>query len=167
MRGVGVPWAVTTQPAKHFSSALRQIVDFFGAVSNEWAGAQAINSLDVLLAPFVRNDKLTYKQVKQEMQEFIYTLNMPSRWGGQTPFTNITFDLKVPDYLANKKVIIGGKEQKEKYRDFEHEVEMVNKAFVEIMIEGNSRQRVLSFPIPTYNGHKRFQLGLSTHKSDI
>ena len=156
MQGVGIEGQVTNAPAKHFDSALTQLANFFGIISNEWSGAQAINSLDIFLAPFVRNDKLSYKQVKQAMQGFIYTLNMPSRWGGQTPFTNITFDLKIPNDLANKNVIIGGKQQKETYKEFQPEVDTINRAFMEIMIEGNSHQRVLSFPIPTYNITKDF-----------
>ncbi len=156
MKGVGIPWQVNCAPAKHFDSALNQIANFFGIVTNEWAGAQAVNSLDILLAPFVRHDKLTYKEVKQKLQGFIYTLNLPTRWGGQTPFTNITFDLKVPDDLRDKPVIIGGKFQKEKYKDFQKEVDMINRAFAEIMIEGNSQGRVFTFPIPTYNVTKDF-----------
>lgn len=156
MRGVGIPWQVTCAPAKHFDSALNQIANFFGVVTNEWAGAQAVNSLDVFLAPFVRYDNLSYKEVKQKLQGFIYTLNLPTRWGGQTPFTNITFDLKVPDDLVLKPVIIGGKPQKEKYKDFQREVDMINRAFVEIMTEGNSEGRAFTFPIPTYNITKKF-----------
>lgn len=155
-QGVGIDGQVICKPAKHFNSALNQIVDFLGIVSNEWSGAQALNSLDIFLAPFIRYDKLDYQQVKQAIQSFIYTLNLPTRWGGQTPFTNITFDLKIPDDLAKKSIIIGGKEQPQTYAKFQSEVDMINKAFVEIMIEGNSHQRVLSFPIPTYNITKNF-----------
>jgi len=149
--GVGVPWQVSCAPAKHFDSALNQLANFLGIVTNEWAGAQAINSLDIFLAPFIRRDKLSYKEVKQKLQGFIYTLNLPTRWGGQTPFTNITFDLNVPDDLAQKPVIIGGQLQKERYCEFQPEVEMINQAFAEIMLEGDSRGRAFSFPIPTYN----------------
>lgn len=156
MKGVGIPWQVTCAPPKHFDSALNQLANFFGVVTNEWAGAQAVNSLDVFLAPFVRYDGLSYKDVKQKMQGFIYTLNLPTRWGGQSPFTNITFDLKVPDDLKDKPVIIGGKPQKEKYKDFQKEIDMINRAFAEIMIEGNSQGRVFTFPIPTYNVTKDF-----------
>lgn len=154
--GVGVPWQVTCAPAKHFSSALGQIAHFFGIVSNEWAGAQALNSLDTFLAPFVRKDNLSFEQVKQEMQGFIYSLNLPTRWGGQTPFTNITFDLTIPEDLADKPVIIGGEEQKETYKEFQPEMDMINKAFTQIMVEGNSQGRAFTFPIPTYNVTKEF-----------
>lgn len=157
MRGIGIPWQINCAPPKHFDSALNQLANFFGVVTNEWAGAQAVNSLDVYLAPFIRYDGLSYKEVKQKLQGFIYTLNLPTRWGGQTPFTNITFDLKVPDDLAEKQVIIGGKLQKEKYKDFQKEVDMINRAFAEIMIEGNSQGRVFTFPIPTYNVTKDFE----------
>jgi len=155
--GVGIGKHITSAPAKHFDSALKQLVTFFGIASNEWSGAQAINSLDVFLAPFIKKDKLSYKQVKQAIQDFIYSLNAPTRWGGQTPFTNITFDLDIPDDLKDKSVIIGGKEQNEKYGQFQPEIDMINKAFVEIMIEGNSLGRAFSFPIPTYNVTKNFK----------
>ncbi|MCD6528235.1 ribonucleoside triphosphate reductase [bacterium] len=156
MKGVGIPWQVTCAPPKHFNSALNQLANFFGIVSNEWAGAQAINSLDIFLAPFVRKDGLSYKEVKQAIQGFIYTLNLPTRYGGQTPFTNITFDLKIPDDLADKPVIIGGKIQKECFKEFQPEVDMINKAFMEVMLEGDSQGRAFTFPIPTYNITKDF-----------
>lgn len=156
MKGVGVPWQVSCAPPKHFGSALNQIANFFGIVSNEWSGAQALNSLDVFLAPFVRKDKLSYEEVKQLLQGFIYTLNLPSRYGGQTPFTNITFDLKVPDDLADRNAIIGGKLQKEKYKEFQKEMDMINTAFSEIMENGDSQGRAFTFPIPTYNITKDF-----------
>jgi len=156
MRGVGVPFQVGCKPAKHFDSALNQISNFLGIVSNEWAGAQALNSLDIFLAPFIRKDKLSYKEVKQKLQGFIYTCNLPNRWGGQTPFINITFDLKVPDDLKNEQVIIGGKLQKEKYGEFQKEVDMINKAFIEVMLEGDNNERAFTFPIPTYNITKDF-----------
>lgn len=155
-KGIVAPHKVCLKPAKHFSSILYQLVNFLGLVSNEWSGAQALNSFDVLLAPFVKKDRLSYEQVKQLMQGFIYSLNLPTRWGGQTPFTNITFDLKVPEDLADRQIIIGGKLQKEKYKDFQKECDMINRAFMEIMTKGNSHQRVLSFPIPTYNITKDF-----------
>lgn len=154
--GVGLPRQVSCKPAKHFDSALNQIANFIGIVSNEWSGAQALNSLDVFLAPFVKKDKLSYNQVKQALQGFVYTLNLPNRYGGQSPFTNITFDLKVPDDLKNKRVIIGGKLQKENYKQFQKEVDIINKAFVEIMIQGNKNGRAFTFPIPTYNVDKEF-----------
>jgi len=154
--GVGIEWQVSCAPPKHFSSALNQIANFFGIVSNEWSGAQALNSLDVYLAPFIRNDKLSYKDIKQMLQGFIYTLNLPTRWGGQTTFTNITFDLAVPRDLADKQVIIGGKRQSQTYKEFQPEVDMINKAFCELMVEGNSQGRAFTFPIPTYNITKEF-----------
>ena len=156
MKGVGVPWQIMSSPAKHFDSALNQIVNFFGIVSNEWSGAQALNSLDVFLAPFVKNDRLSYKEVKQAVQGFIYNLNYPARWGGQTPFTNLTFDLKVPKDLEDKAVIIGGKAKKECFRDFQDEADMINKAFMEVMLEGDRHKRAFTFPIPTYNITKDF-----------
>jgi len=146
-----VPGKTESFPPKHFSTALLQLANFVGTLQNEWAGAQAFNSLDTLLAPFVRNDKLDYKTVKQEMQQFIYNLNISSRWGGQTPFTNVTFDIKVPDDLKNKPVIIGGKLQKNVYGDYQKEMDMINKAFMEIMLGGDMRERIFTFPIPTYN----------------
>lgn len=152
----GLPMSTVSAPPKHFSTALLQMINFIGALQNEWAGAQAFNSLDVFLAPFIRKDKLTYKQVKQNLQQFIYNLNTPSRWGGQTPFVNITMDVKVPDDLKNERVIIGGKLQKQTYKDFQKEIDLINQAFCEIMIKGDEQGRVFSFPIPTYNITKDF-----------
>jgi len=152
----GIPGKIESSPPKHFSTALLQLANFVGTLQNEWAGAQAFNSLDTLLAPFVRKDKLDYKQVKQEMQQFIYNLNISSRWGGQTPFTNVTFDIKVPDDLKNKPVILDGKPQNETYSDYQKEMNMINKAFMEVMLEGDMHQRVFTFPIPTYNITKDF-----------
>jgi len=152
----GIPGKIESSPPKHFSTALLQLANFVGTLQNEWAGAQAFNSLDTLLAPFVSKDKLDYKQVKQEMQQFIYNLNISSRWGGQTPFTNVTFDIKVPDDLKNKPVILDGKPQNETYSDYQKEMNMINKAFMEVMLEGDMHQRVFTFPIPTYNITKDF-----------
>ena len=157
LKGVGIPGQVCCRPPKHFSSALNQIANFFGAVSNEWSGAQALNSFDVLLAPFIREDSLSYKDVKQFLQGFISTLNLPTRWGGQTPFTNITFDLCVPDDLKDRPVLIGGELQKETYGAYLKEIEMLNSAFMEIMIAGNAEERVFTFPIPTYNITEEFE----------
>ena len=147
----GVPGRTESSPPRHFSSALLQISNFLGSIQNEWAGAQAINSLDVYLAPFVRKDGLSFKQVKQAMQEFIYNLNISSRWGGQTPFTNITFELKVPEDMRNEPVIYGGKTLDETYADYQPEVDLINRAFLDVMHAGDMRGRIFTFPIPTYN----------------
>jgi len=147
----GVPGKISSSPAKHFAVALGQCVNFFYTLQHEAAGAQAFSSFDTYLAPFVRYDKLTYKEVKQKMQEFIYNMNVPTRVGCQTPFTNITMDLVPSGTLAEQNVIIGGKPQKEKYKDFTKEMGMINKAFCEIMMEGDSQGRLFSYPIPTYN----------------
>ena len=147
----GVPGKISSSPAKHFAVALGQCVNFFYTLQHEAAGAQAFSSFDTYLAPFVRYDKLSYKEVKQKMQEFIYNMNVPTRVGCQTPFTNITMDLVPSGTLAEQNVIIGGKPQKEKYKDFKKEMGMINKAFCEIMMEGDSQGRLFSYPIPTYN----------------
>lgn len=147
----GVPGKISSSPAKHFAVALGQCVNFFYTLQHEAAGAQAFSSFDTYLAPFVRYDKLSYKEVKQKMQEFIYNMNVPTRVGCQTPFTNITMDLIPSGTLAEQNVIIGGKPQKEKYKDFTKEMGMINKAFCEIMMEGDSQGRLFSYPIPTYN----------------
>lgn len=152
----GVPGKIESSPPKHLSTTLLQLANFVGTLQNEWAGAQAFNSLDTLLAPFVREDKLDYKQVKQQMQQFIYNLNISSRWGGQTPFTNITFDLKVPEDLKNEKVIVGGELLDSTYGEYQKEMDMINKAFLEVMIQGDMHQRIFTFPIPTYNITKDF-----------
>jgi len=152
----GILGKIESSPPKHFSTALAQLSNFVGTLQNEWAGAQAFNSLDTLLAPFVRKDKLDYKQVKQEIQQFIYNLNISSRWGGQTPFTNATFDIKVPEDLKDKPIILDGKSQNETYSDYQQEMDMINKAFMETMYEGDMRQRIFTFPIPTYNITKDF-----------
>ena len=147
----GVEGKVESAPPKHLRSALGQIVNFFYTLQGEAAGAQAISNFDTLLAPFVRHDKLQYKDVKQAIQEFVFNINIPTRVGFQTPFTNITMDLYVPDNLKNNQVIIGGKEQKETYSDFQAEIDMINQAFAETMMEGDAKGRVFTFPIPTYN----------------
>ncbi|MBW1913996.1 MAG: ribonucleoside triphosphate reductase [Deltaproteobacteria bacterium] len=147
----GVEGKVESAPPKHLRSALGQIVNFFYTLQGEAAGAQAISNFDTLLAPFVRHDKLQYKDVKQAIQEFVFNINIPTRVGFQTPFTNITMDLYVPATLKNNQVIIGGKEQKETYADFQAEIDMINRAFAETMMAGDAKGRVFTFPIPTYN----------------
>ncbi|AVP87797.1 nrdD anaerobic ribonucleoside-triphosphate reductase [Candidatus Phycorickettsia trachydisci] len=152
----GVQGKVESGPAKHFRTALGQIVNFLYTLQGEAAGAQAFSNFDTLLAPFIRYDNLDYDQVKQAMQEFLFNLNVPTRTGFQTPFTNITMDLTVPSYYADHNVIIGGQFMSETYKDFQHEMNLVNKAFFEIMMEGDRSGRVFTFPIPTYNITKDF-----------
>ena len=142
-------------PAKHFDTATGQIVNFLSTLQTEWAGAQAFSSFDTLLAPFVRRDKLTYQQLKQNIQQFVFGLNIASRWG-QTPFTNLTFDWVVPEDLRDNPVIIGGELQEETYGEFQHEMDMINCAFLEVMSEGDRDGRIFTFPIPTYNVTKDF-----------
>jgi len=152
----GVSGKIETKPAKHFQVAFHQIVNFFYTLQGETAGAEAFSNFDTLLAPFIRYDNLDYKQVKQAMQEFIFGCNVPTRVGFQTPFTNITMDLVVPENLRNVPVIIGGKPQKETYKEFQEEMNMFNQAFAEVMSEGDATGRVFTFPIPTYNITKSF-----------
>jgi len=152
----GVKGKVHSKPAKHFRAALGQIVNFFYTLQGEAAGAQAFSDLDVFLAPFIAYDGLDYDQVKQAMQEFIFNLNVPTRVGFQTPFTNITLDLAVPKFMQNDPIIIGGEVKRDVYGDFADEVEMFNKAFAEVMMEGDGQGRVFTFPIPTYNVTKDF-----------
>jgi len=152
----GVSGKISCKPAKHLRSALGQIVNFFYTLQGEAAGAQAFSDFDTYLAPFVRHDNLTYKQVKQAMQEFIYNINVPTRVGFQTPFTNITCDLKIPGFMKNEKVIIGGKYQEDTYGDYQKELDMINKALIEVMAEGDADGRVFTFPVPTYNITKDF-----------
>ena len=147
----GVEGKVESRPAKHLRSVLGQIVNFFYTLQGEAAGAQAISNFDTLLAPFVRYDGLDYKGVKQAIQEFVFNINIPTRVGFQTPFTNITMDLYVSEILKDLPVIIGGKERKEKYSAFQREMDMINRAFAETMMEGDAKGRVFTFPIPTYN----------------
>jgi ribonucleoside-triphosphate reductase len=147
----GVSGKMECKPPKHFKSALGQLVNFFYTLQGESAGAQAISNFDTLLAPFIRYDKLDYKDVKQGIQEFMFTMNVPTRVGFQTPFTNVTLDLKPPATLADQPVIIGGKPQKESYKDFQEEMDIFNRAFAEIIAEGDAAGRVFTFPIPTYN----------------
>lgn len=152
----GASGKIESKPAKHFRSALGQIVNFFYTLQGEAAGAQAFSSFDTLLAPFVRYDNLSYVEVKQCMQEFIFNINVPTRVGFQTPFTNITMDLLPPKIYKDQSVIIGGVPQEETYSDFTKEMLMINKAFLEVMGEGDAKGRVFSFPIPTYNITKDF-----------
>jgi anaerobic ribonucleoside-triphosphate reductase len=152
----GVKGKVQSKPAKHLRTALGQMVNFFYTLQGETAGAQAFSNFDTLLAPFVKYDNLDYNSVKQAMQEFVFNLAVPTRVGFQTPFTNITLDLKVPSYMANEPVIIGGLPQKETYKEFQTEMDMINKAFAEVMVEGDASGRVFTFPIPTYNITKDF-----------
>jgi ribonucleoside-triphosphate reductase len=142
---------VESAPPKHLRSALGQIVNFFYTLQGEAAGAQALSNFDTLLAPFVRRDKLSYKKVKQALQEFIFNINIPTRVGFQTPFTNITMDLYVPVILKDHSVIIAGEEQDDTYGDYQAEMDLVNRAFAEVMMEGDAKGRVFTFPIPTYN----------------
>ncbi len=147
----GVPGKITSSPASHLSTLCNQMVNFLGIMQNEWAGAQAFSSFDTYLAPFVKVDSLSYKEVKQCIQSFIYGVNTPSRWGTQSPFTNITLDWTVPNDLAELNCIVGGKEMDFKYKDCKKEMDMVNRAFIEIMIEGDANGRGFQYPIPTYS----------------
>jgi len=152
----GVKGKVESLPPKHFRTALGQMVNFLYTMQGESAGAQAFSNVDTLLAPFVRYDKLDYKQVKQALQEFVFNMNVPTRVGFQTPFSNITMDLVVPSYYANQNVIIGGEIMEETYGELQSEMDMINKAFFEIMMAGDASGRVFTFPIPTYNITKDF-----------
>ena len=152
----GVPDKITSKPASHLSTLINQIVNFLGIMQNEWAGAQALSSFDTYLAPFVKADNLDYKSVKQCIQSYIFGVNTPSRWGSQAPFTNITLDWICPDDLKNKKAIVSGKEQNFKYGDCQKEMDMINKAFLELLLEGDAVGRGFAYPIPTYNITKDF-----------
>ena len=152
----GVWGKVESGPARHLRSALGQIVNFFYTLQGEAAGAQAFSNFDTLLAPFIRFDRLNYIGIKQALQEFIFNINVPTRVGFQTPFTNVTLDLTVPEYYADQGVIIGGEAQNVTYRDFQKEIDLFNKAFLEVMTEGDAGGRVFTFPIPTYNITKEF-----------
>ncbi len=147
----GIPGKISSTPASHLSTLCNQMVNFLGIMQNEWAGAQAFSSFDTYLAPFVKKDNLTYKEVKQCIQSFVYGVNTPSRWGTQAPFTNITLDWVVPKDLAELPAIVGGVDQDFKYKDCVKEMAMVNKAFIEIMIEGDANGRGFQYPIPTYS----------------
>lgn len=152
----GVRGKIESAPPKHFRTALGQIVNFMYTMQGEAAGAQAFSNFDTLLAPFIRYDNLSYEQVKQAIQEFVFNMNVPTRVGFQTPFTNITMDLTVPSYYAEQPVIIGGEMLEDTYKEFQPEMDMLNKAFFEVMMEGDASGRVFTFPIPTYNITKDF-----------
>ena len=152
----GVKGKIESKPPKHFRTALGQIVNFMYTMQGEAAGAQAFSNFDTLLAPFIRYDNLSFEQVKQAMQEFVFNMNVPTRVGFQTPFTNITMDLTVPSYYAEQPVIIGGELMEDTYKEFQPEMDLLNKAFFEVMMEGDASGRVFTFPIPTYNITKDF-----------
>ncbi|MCP4652483.1 MAG: ribonucleoside triphosphate reductase [Candidatus Omnitrophica bacterium] len=152
----GATGKVESKPAKHLRTALGQIVNFFYTLQGEAAGAQAFSNFDTLLAPFIYYDGLTYNEVKQALQEFLFNVNVPTRVGFQTPFTNITFDLTVPSYYADQGVMVGGKLQDKTYKEFSKEMDMLNRAFLEVMLAGDAKGRVFTFPIPTYNISKDF-----------
>ncbi len=157
LRGFGgVANKVDCKPAKHMSTIVHQMVNYIGCLQMEFAGAQAFSSVDVLLAPFIKYDGLDYKQVKQNMQQLVFSLNIPSRWGSQFPFSNLTFDWEVPKDMKNEHAIVGGKEQSYTYGDIKEQIDMVNRAFLEVMWEGDAKGRIFSFPIPTYNVTKDF-----------
>ena len=147
----GVPGKVEAGPPKHMSSAVGQIVNFLGTLQNEWAGAQAFSSFDTYMAPFIRKDAMTYDQVRQCIQELIYNLNVPSRWGTQTPFTNLTFDWTCPEDLREQVPVIAGEEMPFSYGELQVEMDMINRAYIEVMTTGDAKGRVFTFPIPTYN----------------
>ncbi|CAB3947178.1 Anaerobic ribonucleoside-triphosphate reductase [Achromobacter insolitus] len=147
----GIPGKVEATPPRHMSAAIGQIVNFLGTLQNEWAGAQAFSSFDTYMAPFIRRDAMTYAEVKQSMQELIYNLNVPSRWGTQTPFTNLTFDWTCPPDLKDQIPYIGGEEMPFSYGELQAEMDMINRAYIEVMMAGDAKGRVFTFPIPTYN----------------
>ncbi|MCL2690606.1 MAG: ribonucleoside triphosphate reductase, partial [Chitinispirillia bacterium] len=147
----GVKGKISSKPPKHLSTLVQQMVNFLGVLQNEWAGAQAFSSFDTYLAPFVRVDNLCFAEVKQQIQSFIFGINTPSRWGSQAPFTNITLDWVVPEDLKNQPAIVGGMPLEETYGDFQVEMDMINRAFLEVLIEGDAEGRGFSYPIPTYN----------------
>jgi len=152
----GVPNKVDCKPAKHLNTVIHQMVNYIGCLQMEFAGAQAFSSVDTLLAPFVKKDNLSFKEVKQCIQQLVFSLNIPSRWGSQYPFSNLTFDWIVPEDMKNDKAIIGGKKEDFSYGDCQEEMDLVNKAFLEVMLEGDAKGRIFTFPIPTYNLTKDF-----------
>jgi len=156
LEGFNLDGRSSAGPAKHFDAILGQMVNFLGTLQNEWAGAQAFNNVDTYLAPFIRQDGLSYAQVRQAMQKFIFNLNTTSRWGGQSPFTNLSFDLVPPKHIAVEGAIVGGVITDTPYSEYVPEMEMINKAFLEVMGEGDYHGRIFSFPIPTYNVTKDF-----------
>jgi len=152
----GIPGKVDCLPAKHMNTVVHQMVNYIGCLQMEFAGAQAFSSVDTLLAPFVRADNMKYKKIKQCMQQLVFSLNIPSRWGSQYPFSNLTFDWTTPKDMAEEKAIVGGKRMDFKYGDLQKEMDLINKAFIEVMIGGDAKGRIFSFPIPTYNLTKSF-----------
>jgi ribonucleoside-triphosphate reductase len=153
----GVSGKVESKPARHLRSALGQVVNFFYTLQGEAAGAQAFSNFDTLLAPFIRYDKLSYQEIRQALQEFIFNINVPTRVGFQTPFTNVTLDIRVPSYYADRNVIVGGEPQKETYGEFQEEMNLFNRAFLHVMAEGDAKGRVFTFPIPTYSITRDFR----------
>ncbi len=152
LRGFGgVNGKINAKPPKHLDTAIAQMINFLGTMQMEFAGAQAFSSVDTYLAPFVREDKLSYRAIKQNIQRLIYGLNIPSRWGSQTPFTNFTFDIIPPEDLGQEHAVVGGRELNDTYSEYQQEMNMLNKAFMEIMMEGDANGRIFTFPIPTYN----------------
>ena len=155
--GLGnVPYKVHCKPAKHLSTVVHHMINYIGCLQMEFAGAQAFSSVDTLLAPFVKADNLTYREVKQALQQLVFSLNIPSRWGSQTPFTNLTFDWVVPQDMKDEAGIVGGKAQDFTYGECQKEMDMINRAFLEVMLEGDGIGRIFSWPIPTYNLTKNF-----------
>lgn len=152
----GVPGQIETRPAHHFSVAVQHVVYYIKAMYQEWAGAQAFSSFDTLLAPFVYYDRLSYGQVKQEIQKLVYSLNLPSKWGFEMPFSNLTFDWIISSDLANQQAIVGGVLKNKKYKEFQKEADMINRAFLEVVFKGDKNGRPFTFPIPTYNITKEF-----------
>ncbi|MDR0305139.1 MAG: ribonucleoside triphosphate reductase [Chitinispirillales bacterium] len=152
----GVEGKIASAPAKHLYTIVQQMVNFLGCLQNEWAGAQAFSSVDTFLAPFVWVDNLSYEQVKQAIQSFVFDVNIPSRWGSQAPFTNVTFDWVCPNDLKDRAAEVGGKALEKKYGDFQKEMDMINRAFLEVFLEGDANKRGFMYPIPTYNITKEF-----------
>ena len=152
----GVPNKVDCNPAKHLSTLVHQMVNYIGCLQMEFAGAQAFNSVDTLLAPFIKAEQLTFKEVKQCMQQLVFSLNIPSRWGSQYPFSNLTFDWKVPEDMKNQRAVVGGIQQDFTYSDCQKEMDILNKAFITVMLEGDAKGSIFTFPIPTYNLTKDF-----------
>jgi len=152
----GVEGKIASAPAKHLNTIVQQMVNFLGCLQNEWAGAQAFSSVDTFLAPYVWKDNLSYEQVKQAIQSFVFDVNIPSRWGSQAPFTNVTFDWVCPKDLENKAAVVGQEVLDKKYGDFQKEMDMINRAFLEVLLEGDANKRGFMYPIPTYNITKEF-----------
>src|SRR5690606_20129369 len=152
----GVAAKISSKPARHLHTLIQQMVNFLGIMQNEWAGAQAFSSVDTYIAPFVKADKLDYRAVKQAIQSFVFGVNTPSRWGSQAPFTNITMDWVVPEDLADKPAVVGGEPADFTYGDCQVEMDLVNRAFIEVMLEGDADGRGFQYPIPTYNITKKF-----------